>query len=251
MPVPGWTSRNRNTQHQNTQERELLAFLFPSTSPSFHLFSSLFFEYNTPQFHPISTKPIIMGATTLLILDIQNGIVDNFDQSVTEPYLQRLVKTIAAARNESINIIHVVTAFRQGYLDVHPLNASSGPITATGKYQEGSADVQIHPAVTRLPTEPIVTKRRVSAFVGTELDLLLRCSATDHLVVAGIATSGAVLSTIRQAQDLDFHITILRDLCLDRDEEVHRVLIDKVFGRKTDVFNAEEWVDRIKGQTSS
>ncbi|KAJ5988579.1 hypothetical protein N7481_003789 [Penicillium waksmanii] len=192
-----------------------------------------------------------MGATTLLILDIQNGIINNFDQSITEPYLQRLVKTIAAARYGSINIIHVVTAFRQGYPDIHSLNASSSPITATGKYQEGSADVQIHPAVNPLPTEPIVTKRRVSAFVGTDLDLLLRCSATDHLVVAGIATSGAVLSTIRQAQDLDLHITVLRDLCLDRDEEVHRVLIDKVFGRKTDVFNAEEWVDRIKGQASS
>ncbi|KAJ5750597.1 Isochorismatase family protein [Penicillium manginii] len=192
-----------------------------------------------------------MGATTLLILDIQNGIVDIFDKFITEPYLERLVKTIAAARNESINIIYVVTAFRQGYPDTHPLNASTGPVTAAGKYQEASADVQLHPAVQPLPTEPIITKRRVSAFMSTELDLLLRCSGTDHLVVAGIATSGAVLSTIRQAQDLDFHITVLRDLCLDRDEEVHRVLIDKVFGRKTDVFNAHEWVYRIKGLASS
>lgn len=188
-----------------------------------------------------------MGATTLLILDIQKGTIDIFDQSTRAQYLQRLVSTISAAREKAINIIHVVTEFRPSYPENHPLNASVPGIAACGRYLQGSTEVQIHSAVAPLPHEPIITKRRVSAFSSTDLDLLLRCSNTDHLVIAGIATSGAVLSTIRHAQDQDFHITVLRDLCLDRDEEVHRVLIDKVFGRKADILNAQEWVDRIKG----
>lgn len=192
-----------------------------------------------------------MGATTLLILDIQNGIIDNFDESITEPYLKRLASTISAAREESINIIHVVTAFRPGYPECHRMNASFSAVVKSGKYQEDSDSVQIPSIVAPLPEEAIVTKRRVSAFVGTDLDLLLRSSDTTHLVVAGIATSGAVLSTIRQAQDMDFHISVVRDLCLDRDEEVHHVLIDKVIGRKADVYNAKEWIARIKGLVPS
>jgi nicotinamidase-related amidase len=65
------------------------------------------------------------------------------------------------------------------------------------------------------------------------------------LVLAGIATSGVVLSTLREAADLDYVLTVLRDGCLDRDEEVHRVLMDKVFPRQASVVLASEWMARI------
>ena len=55
----------------------------------------------------------------------------------------------------------------------------------------------------------------------------------ESLVLTGIATSGVVLSTVRQAADLDFRLTVLSDGCLDRDDEVHRMLMEKVFpGRR-------------------
>jgi hypothetical protein len=47
----------------------------------------------------------------------------------------------------------------------------------------------------------IVTKRRVSAFTGSDLEVVLRAAGTEHLVLTGIATSGVVLSTLRQAAD--------------------------------------------------
>lgn len=50
----------------------------------------------------------------------------------------------------------------------------------------------------------VVTKRRVSAFAGSDLDILLRSQVIDHLVLTGVATSGVVLSTLRQAADLDY-----------------------------------------------
>ncbi len=62
------------------------------------------------------------------------------------------------------------------------------------------------------------------------------------LVLAGIATSGVVLSTLRQAADLDYGLVVLRDGCADADEEVHRVLLDKVFPRQADVVAVDEWV---------
>jgi nicotinamidase-related amidase len=91
-----------------------------------------------------------------------------------------------------------------------------------------------------------VTKRRVSAFTGSDLDVLLRARGTTHLVLAGIATSGVVLSTLRQAADLDYQLTVLADGCLDADPEVHRVLLAKVFPRQAEVTTIEEWAGSLR-----
>ncbi|KAJ5108468.1 hypothetical protein N7456_005143 [Penicillium angulare] len=190
-----------------------------------------------------------MGTTTLLLLDIQNGIVDQFESK--ESYLQRLSSVLAAARKNSVNVVHIVTAFRNGYPENNPNNTSVPAVAARGLYKEGDHSVQIHSAVEVTPDEPVITKRRVSAFFGTELDMILRCSNTDHLIVAGLATSGAVLSTIRQAMDLDYRITVLRDCCMDPNEEVHRVLMDSIFGRKLNVISGEQWVSEIIGGPSN
>jgi len=70
---------------------------------------------------------------------------------------------------------------------------------------------------------------------------VLRAGSIDHLVLAGIATSGVVLSTLRQAADLDYRLTVLADGCLDADPEVHRVLTEKLFPRQADVVSVASW----------
>ncbi|KAJ6110565.1 Isochorismatase family protein [Penicillium sp. IBT 16267x] len=190
-----------------------------------------------------------MGATTLLLLDVQNGTVDPLQ--CPESYLQGLTSALAAARSHQLNVVHVITAYRNGYPENTPTNSSVPGVAARGLFKEGDPSVQVHASVTPAPTEPVITKRRVSAFFGTELDMILRCSQTDHIVVAGLITSGAVLSTVRQAADLDYRITILRDLCMDREEDVHRVLMDKVFFRKHSVVTAEVWVKQLGIEASN
>jgi nicotinamidase-related amidase len=73
-----------------------------------------------------------------------------------------------------------------------------------------------------------------------------RVAGIDSLVLTGIATSGVVLSTLRQAADLDFSLTVLADGCLDADSEVHRVLTEKVFPRQADVATVDGWVSAIR-----
>jgi nicotinamidase-related amidase len=109
---------------------------------------------------------------------------------------------------------------------------------AAGSDQAGEVPSAIAPE----SGDIIVTKRRVSAFAGSDLDMVLRAGDIDHLVLTGIATSGVVLSTLRQAADLDFGLTVLADGCLDADPEVHRVLVDKVFPRQADVITAGDWI---------
>lgn len=103
-------------------------------------------------------------------------------------------------------------------------------------------ETQVHPAVAPGPDDVVVVKKRVSAFTGSDLEVVLRSLGASRLVLGGISTSGVVLSTLRQAADLDYGITVLRDGCADSDPEVHRVLLDKVFPRQADVMTTGEWV---------
>jgi nicotinamidase-related amidase len=66
-------------------------------------------------------------------------------------------------------------------------------------------------------------------------------------VLTGIATSGVVLSTLREAADRDFRLVVLSDGCLDADPEVHRVLTEKVFPRQAEVMAVADWVATFTG----
>ena len=101
--------------------------------------------------------------------------------------------------------------------------------------------LKIEPSVAPLPGEVVVVKRRVCAFTGSDLEVVLRSQGIQHIVLTGVATSGVVLSTVREAADKDYRITVLSDCCADGDEEVHRVLTTKVFPRQADVMALEEW----------
>jgi nicotinamidase-related amidase len=180
-----------------------------------------------------------MTSTALLVMDVQQGIVDRFGGD--EGYLPRLAAAVRAARAAEVRVIYVTVAFRTGYPEVSERNKSFATIAGSGRFTDGDPGSAIPAAVAPAPGDVIVTKRRVSAFTGSDLEVVLRAGGIDHLVLAGIATSGVVLSTLRQAADLDYRLTVLADGCLDADPEVHRVLMEKVFPRQADVVRVADW----------
>jgi hypothetical protein len=98
----------------------------------------------------------------------------------------------------------------------------------------------IHPDVAPVNDEIIVTKHRVSAFHGTDLEMILRAKEIDTLLLFGIATSGVVLSTLLNASDTDYRLIVVKDCCFDLDADVHACLIEKVFPRRATVLSADE-----------
>jgi nicotinamidase-related amidase len=180
-----------------------------------------------------------MASSALLVMDVQQSIVDRF--AGDQQYLPRLAGAIGAARQAGIRVIYVVVGFRPGFPEVSPRNKAFGGIAASGRMGTDDPGTSIAAAVAPEPGDVIVTKRRVSAFTGSDLEVVLRAADTDSLVLTGIATSGVVLSTVRQAADLDYRLTVLTDGCLDADPEVHRVLTEKVFPRQADVLSIADW----------
>ncbi len=177
--------------------------------------------------------------SALLVMDMQAGIVPMLPAA--EALIGNVAKAIAHARKKHIPVIYVVVGFRQGAPEVSLNNKSFG----AGKERFAKMDMaefmKVHPGLTPNADEVIVTKRSVSAFTGSDLEVLLRAYGTHHLILTGIATSGVVLSTLIEAADKDYSMTVIEDCCADGDEEIHRVLTTKIFPKRADVVTLEEW----------
>lgn len=178
------------------------------------------------------------GRTALLIMDVQRGIVERLG---SESLLARLTEAAAAARKAGVRVIYVKVGFREGYPEVSRRNPSFARIAESESFIEGRSS-EIHEAIAPQRGDVVVTKRRVSAFAGSDLDVVLRAADIDALVLAGIATSGVVLSTLRQAADMDYSLAVLADACADADEELHRMLLERVFPRQAQILTVAEWV---------
>lgn len=88
-------------------------------------------------------------------------------------------------------------------------------------------------------------KKRTSAFTGSDLQVVLGSLSAETLVLCGISTDGVVLSTLRQAADLDYRLLVLADACDDPDPMVRRVLIERVFPTQAEVLSVGQLRERL------
>jgi nicotinamidase-related amidase len=181
--------------------------------------------------------------TAVLTLDCQVGILGFAPGS--EQIFPRASRVVKAVRDKKIPVIHVGIGFRPGYPEVPVDHPTFGMVRQSGKFVIGTESAAFHSSITPTADEIVVYKHRVSAFSGNDLEMILRAKGITHLVFFGIATSGIVLSTLRQAADLDFHCVVIADCCHDGDEEVHRVLTTKVFSRQATVVTTEKFIKEM------
>jgi len=178
----------------------------------------------------------LTSRTALLAMDLQVGTLAR----VPADYLTAAAAALTAAREARVPVIHVALQLRPGHVDVSPRNKVFGSLPANA-YTADDPDTAIHPAVAPLGDEIVVYKNRVSAFAGNNLRQILAAQDIGHLVLAGIATGGIVLSTALQAADLDFGVTTLSDACADPDPDLHAMLLSTVLRRRGDVATTKEW----------
>jgi nicotinamidase-related amidase len=180
------------------------------------------------------------GNTALLVMDMQKGITSRYPDA--DKLAAVIADAIKHARSKNMPVIYVVVGFRKGLPEISENNKS---FTASKKML-ANADLNewmtVLPAIAPQENDITVVKRRISAFAGSDLQVVLSGLHVNHMVLTGVATSGVVLSTTREAADKDYRITILSDCCADADEEVHRVLTTKVFPRQADVMPSQEWM---------
>ena len=159
-----------------------------------------------------------------IIMDYQIRILDSLPKERLPELLRRANIVLAKARQKGVPVIYVEVI-----------------------RDESTPETEIHPDIKPKAGETVLTKRRVGPFSTTNLDEILKKQGIDTLVLMGVSTSGCVLSTVRWAYDIDYQLIVLSDCCADRDDEVQRVLMDKIFTRMTKVITSQEFIEALEG----
>jgi nicotinamidase-related amidase len=193
------------------------------------------------------TAPLLNpNKTALLSMDLQAGIVSIYTKGDQTDFLARVSSVLDWARSNKLHVIHVRVAFRPGLPEVSARNTFFATIKQSAQHQklfEGPTG-EIHPAVSPQPDEVVIIKHRVSAFRGTDLDMILRANEIDTLILMGIAISGVVLSTAIEASDNDYRIIVVSDCCADLDPELHSCLLEKFFPQRATVLKAADLINK-------
>ena len=195
-----------------------------------------------------SELSIDRGRTAVLIMDYENQILGMLPEKPQTAVLDTASAILKQARQAHLPIIYVVVRFRDGYPEVNRQNRRFAGLIEAGRLREGTPGAESHARVAPQPGDIVVTKRRVGAFSTTDLESILRANNISTLAMFGISTSGVVLSTVRWAADMDYQLIVVSDACADMDDEVHRVLTDKVFPGQATVVSTHEFTRALAGK---
>jgi nicotinamidase-related amidase len=177
--------------------------------------------------------------TALLLMDFQPAILASVGE--TDDLLGTAQTALSWARSQAIQVCYVRVAFAEE--DYRAVPGHSKAFAAVAQHKILAADspeAQIHESLEVRDEDIVVRKTRFGAFSTTGLDSHLRALGIDTLVLAGISTSGVVLSTVRDAADDDYRIYVLSDATADPDPDVHRTLIEKVLPHQADVITSSD-----------
>jgi nicotinamidase-related amidase len=183
--------------------------------------------------------------TAVLIMDYENDILGMVPEDARTALVEKAGTILKEARRAKLTVIYVAVRFRKGYPEVNLHNKLFSSLKESGHFLEGTPGAEIDSRVAPQPGDIVVAKRRVGAFSTTDLETILRSNNINRLVLFGISTSGVVLSTVRWAADMDYSLVVVSDLCADRDPEVNRVLINKVFPWQATVVTSKEFLKAI------
>jgi nicotinamidase-related amidase len=177
--------------------------------------------------------------TALLVMDFQARALGAIGEA--EAMLTRVADAIAIVRVCHGHIGYVRVGFEDAEYDAVPAHSMVASFVAAGRAAHSeSPATAVHDHVAPEPGDIIVRKTRVGAFSTTDLDTQLKDRNITTLILAGITTSGVVLSTLRDAHDRDYRVVVLADACADIHSEVHDFLIEKIFPPQAQVITIAE-----------
>jgi nicotinamidase-related amidase len=162
------------------------------------------------------------GTTALVVIDMQNDFVLPGAPAcvagalASVPVIRRLLDSARAA---AWPVFHVIRAHRADGSDAEVFRRALFT-QGRGICVAGTPGAQIVPELTPLPGEHVLLKRRFSAFLGTELDLVLRRLGVRTLVLAGTQYPNCIRGTAVDALSRDYGVVVVTDACSAQTPEV-------------------------------
>lgn len=142
------------------------------------------------------------------------------------PNIQALTIT---ARKRNIPVIFVQTIQDKHLVSQVWKDRPSIAVDPLTICEKGSWGVEFY-KLTPEPEDIILQKYRYSAFIGTELDLILSNLNIESLILTGVATNVCVESTARDGFMRDYYITLVKDCCTAYIPDLHEAAIRNIEG---------------------
>jgi len=194
--------------------------------------------------------------TAMLVIDLQEAFVA--EGAVAEIPMARDIVPGINRINQSLReagglVVWIVSTYGPKPEDRWPIMYDHIFDAATGEriraaLSEGAASHAIYSLLDTRPEDPIVSKNRFSAFVGSDgrLEELLRSRGIDTVLVTGTVTSVCCESTAREAAMRNFKTLMVSDASAGRDDEEHWASLANILLGFGDVYTADETIALIK-----
>jgi ureidoacrylate peracid hydrolase len=139
------------------------------------------------------------------------------------PAIEPCSLLIKFARRAGAPILYTRYVLAPDYADAGLIVNELWPeLRAVGALRAGTADIEIIPELYPLAGDIVIDKNRPSAFLGTNLEDILKRLRAKRLVVCGVTTNCCVESTVRDAGQRDYETFVVREAVAEFDDERHR-----------------------------
>ncbi len=160
------------------------------------------------------------------ILDPNKATARSASHAMARDVIGKVNQAMAWGRSHGWLTILVKVGFAGNYADQPKQSPLFGRVHELNAFLLDTPGTEFHPQLDTRLADLILVKPRVSAFYGTSLDAALRARNIDHVLIAGVSSTLAVQSTVRDAHDRDYRVSVLEDACAATTEEVHRASMD-------------------------
>jgi nicotinamidase-related amidase len=187
----------------------------------------------------------------LLLVDVDNAFFDPrgaFYFPGVEAVVDPLRELLAAARARGRLVVHARERHHAGLAD---FEGQKLPVHCVGD----EFDALPFPGFEALPGEPVIPKRRYSAFFATELALLLREQGTERVIIAGVKTNVCIRATVQDAFAHGFQPIVVRGTVDSNRPHLHEAALEDIaryFGEVVPFETAIDWLttpeDAVNGE---
>lgn len=190
----------------------------------------------------VTTPALDPRTAALLVMDYQPAILASLPGPADpEALLSRVAGAVADMRAHGAAVAYVRVAFTEAdWAAIPPANRAFSFLGRQRLMDHADPATDIHHRLAPEPGDIVVRKTRFGALSTTDLDRRLRDRGITTLVIAGISTSGVVLSTVTDAADRDYRLYVLSDGVADPDPHVHQALMTGVFPRLAHIVDTAE-----------
>jgi nicotinamidase-related amidase len=173
----------------------------------------------------------------LVVIDLQKGIVASPAVHPISEIVERTAQLARAFRERALPVVLVnVIAAAPGRTDAGARNLSSLPADWS----------ELVPELEQQPGDHLVSKQRVGAFIGTDLDDYLRQRGVTQVVLTGVSTSAGVEATARSAYDYGYNVVLVLDAMTDRNADAHRHSTETIFPRLGETTTTDNVLKLLK-----